>query len=84
MANPEHGLTWSLLLGLKRRFSRLKTRWSSHWFRNWLAEECSFSERPKNSVFCCVLPTFQVEVWKKFWKLSPPKVSIFRVCLRTL
>ena len=28
-----------------------------------------------------LLTTFQV--WKKFWKLSPPKVPIFRVCLRT-
>ena len=37
--------------------------------------------RPWNT---SLLTTFQVEVWKKFWKLSPPKVSIFRVCLRTL
>ena len=88
----EHGLTWSLLLCLKRRsrFHQVVLPWTK------LATICSW--RARHSVLLCLpgrikgfrpwntslLTTFQVEVWKKFWKLSRPKVSIFRVCLRTL
>ena len=61
-----------------------------------LATICSW--RAPRTAYCCgyqvgikafwpwntsLLRTFQVEVWKKFWKVYPQKVSITRVCIKT-
>ena len=82
----QHGSTWLFLLSLNKQV----LPWTK------LVMICSWRARHSVTVVFTrsdqristveyekLLITFQVEVWKKFWKLSPPKVSIFRVCLRT-
>ena len=85
------GSTWSFLLSWRCRFYQVVLPLTK------LATICSW--RAPKTAYCCgyqvgikafwpwntsLLRTFQVEVWKKFSKVYPQKVSITRVCIKTL